>query len=115
MTLARGNLKLTSGAPVVTILCSSKLPPRTRAPSATEPQGRCLPFPAANPGAEVPSSLHFPLKSLICPAMYLSIGLVCLTALEMVAEQQRPELPILMFYVILHSSLAWTAQLVGLL
>lgn len=33
----------------------------------------------------------------------------------MVAEQQRPELPILMFYVILHSSLAWTAQLVGLL
>lgn len=47
--------------------------------------------------------------------MYLSIGLVCFTALEMVAEQQRPELPILMFYVILHSSLAWTAQFVGLL
>lgn len=47
--------------------------------------------------------------------MYLSIGLVCLTAFEMVAEQQCPELPILMFYVILHSSLAWTAQLVGLL
>lgn len=47
--------------------------------------------------------------------MYLSIGLVCLTAFEMVAEQQCPELPILMFYVILHSSLARTAQLVGLL
>lgn len=90
--------------------CSEVLAPRVR-----EPEGCRLPFPAAKPGAEVPGSLHFPLNSLISPLMYLSTGLVCLPAFEMVAEQQCPELPILMFYVILHSSLAWTAQLVGLL
>lgn len=71
--------------------------------------------PATNSGAEALSFLYFPLRSLFSPATYLSIGLVCLTAFEVVAEQQCPQLPILMLYVIFHSSLAWTTQFVGLL
>lgn len=47
--------------------------------------------------------------------MYLAVALVRLPAPEVVAEQQRPQLPVLVFDVILHSSLARAAQLVGLL
>lgn len=45
----------------------------------------------------------------------LAVALVRLPAPEVVAEQQRPQLPVLVFDVILHSSLARAAQLVGLL
>lgn len=61
------------------------------------------------------SSPHYTPKFFHLSHMYLTIGLVCLTAFEVVAEQQRSELPVLMFDVILHSSLARSAQLVGLL
>lgn len=61
------------------------------------------------------SSLNCPLNALSSPHTYLRVGLICLPAFEVVAEQQCPELPVLVFDVILHSSLAGTAQLVGLL
>lgn len=74
---------------MLTILLFSKLLPHPHDPRIRKPRDSCqhyLPFPAVNPGAEAASSLHSPLNSTISPTPYLSIGLVCLTAFEMVAE-----------------------------
>lgn len=49
------------------------------------------------------------------PSSDLRVALACLTALELVAEQQGAQLAVLVLDVVLNGRLAWPAQLIHLL